>query len=511
MKLLVQIARVLTGLLFIFSGVIKLNDPSGFSIKLNEYFDVFAQDVASKQDSLKLSLFEGSNELGSKTFVLYSFDKSREIDLQSLCIPRKDTAGKILGFEANVELSLGAETVADYDFPLPDSLSTKLFSVKSEIAGKSVLAKSYKASVINEIDETFSIDVKDYVKKEGFLFGFFKAMKNQTLWLSIFICAIEVILGFALIVGWKNRLTAWLLLLMIVFFTFLTFYAAYYNKVTDCGCFGDFIKLKPWQSFYKDLILLGLILIILIGAKYIKPWFSKKFGWKFMTVISMLALGFGIFCYMYLPVWDFLPFKKGNDLLKLMTEVPKGERAQDSIHIYYVMHKGNDSVEVPFIRSPYKEYTDKIKAGWKAGRRTEKLIVKGYNWPIHDFSITDPQTGADKKDSLLSYEGYQLVWIVVYTDKAYNGGNKELKEIYNWSVDKGLSFLALTASSPEPAAQYASAQKLEFKFFSSDQKMLMTMARYSPTLYLLNGPVVIEKWSARNLPSTKKLQKLISR
>ena len=80
------------------------------------------------------------------------------------------------------------------------------------------------------------------------------------LYLSVFVCIFEMILGFMLLLGTKTKLVIWLSFLMIVFFTFLTFYSAYYNKVTDCGCFGDFLLLKPWTSFYKDLILLVLIL-----------------------------------------------------------------------------------------------------------------------------------------------------------------------------------------------------------------------------------------------------------
>lgn len=510
MKIIVQIARVLTGLLFIFSGVIKLNDPSGFSIKLNEYFDIFAQDVSAKQDTLKLSLLDGTTDLGTKSFVLYSFDNTKEINIETDFLPRKDTSGKILDFDANIELSLDAETVADHDFSLPDSSAISSFGVKASIGGKAIFTKSYQAGVSRPLSETQNVNVVEYVKKEGWLFNFFKGMKNHTLWLSIFICALEVILGFALIVGWQIRLTAWLLLLLIVFFTFLTFYAAFFNKVTDCGCFGDFIKLKPWESFDKDLILLVLILIIFFGKKHIKPWFSKKFGWKFMSFISLISLGFGIFCYTYLPLWDFLPYKKGNDILKIMTEVPAGMRSTDSVVMVYTMHKGKDSVDVPYI-SPGTELMKRAKDGWEYGKRVDKVIIEGYKSPIHDFAIRDAVTGVDRKDSLLTYDGFQLVWVMTYTDKAYQGANKEIKELYKWSSQRDMPFMALTATSTEPAMQYVKKEKLDFQFFSSDQKMLMTMARYNPTLYLLNGSVVVDKWSGRNLPSTKKLEKLVGR
>lgn len=510
MKILVQIARVLTGLLFIFSGMVKLNDPSGFSIKLNEYFDVFAQDVATKQDTLKVSLLQGVNVLGSKQYVLYSFDESKDLAVRTEHAPRTDTAGNILGFDAAIEVSLASQQVARMDFPLQDSTAVALYSVKAEVAGKSAFQKTYPVTVLKPVAETHALNLKEYVKEESFLNGFFKGLKDFSLWLSIFVCALEVILGFALLVGWKSRLTAWLLLLLILYFTFLTFYAAYFNKVTDCGCFGDFIKLKPWQSFNKDLILTVLILIIFVGTRYIKPWFSKTFGWKFMGGVTILTLGFGIFCYLYLPVWDFLPYKKGNNIHRIMTEVPAGMRATDSIELVYTMHKGNDSVDVPFI-SPYTEYTKRVKEGWIAGKRTDKVIIEGWESAIHDFAINDAATGADRKDSLLLGKGFQLVLILPMLEGTYEGALPEIREIWKWSDDKNIPFFPLTATSPAPAAEFSAKHKLDFTFFSSDQKMLLTMARYNPTLYLFNGPVVVDKWSGRNLPSVKKLEKLISR
>lgn len=506
MKLTVNIARILTGLLFIFSGVIKLNDPSGFSIKLNEYFDVFAQDVSTKQDTLKISLSQGTTTLGSQSFVLYSFDKSRDLEVSTEVFPEKDTTGKILRYEANLTVNLGGQSVSEYGFSLPDSATVSMFSVAATVAGKPAFQKTYPVSVKKPAVEVKTLNLKEYVKSESALNSFFKWMKNWSLFLSIFICALEVILGFALIVGWNIRLTAWLLLLLIVFFTFLTFYAAYFNKVTDCGCFGDFIKLKPWQSFNKDLILLVLILIIFFGKRYIKPWFSRTFGWKFMGIISLLSFGFGVFCYLYLPVWDFLPYKKGNDIHAIMTEVPAGMRSTDSIQMIWVMERGNDSVRIT--TEKFKEYTDK---GWKYRSRIDEIIIEGYKSPIHDFAINDAETGMDLKDSFLQYKGYQVLFIFPLTDGAFSGAFMKGKDIWKWASEKNIPFFPLSATSSEPANEFAAENKLGFSFFSADQKMLLTMARYNPTLYLFNGSVVVDKWSGRNLPSIKKLEKLIKR
>ncbi len=530
MKIPVQISRVFTALLFIFSGMVKLNDPSGFAIKLNEYFDVFAADVSQKQDSIQIQLTDGARILQQSGFQLFSADKVQPLNISVSSVPAvsQDSSGSIDSAEGKsgksarkkrkkriprkvYNLKLNA-TYKDYPageliFQPQDSGARAMTVVRCVVAGKTIYQKDIHLESSNNAEFKADLQLEPYVKKEGALHGFFLGMKKYSLYFSIGFCALEVILGFALLVGWNIAFTSISMLLLIVFFTFLTGYSWIYNKVTDCGCFGDFIKLKPKESFIKDLVLTGLILVIVFGRSYIKPWFSKGFGWKFMGVISMLSVAFGWLCYLYLPVWDFLPYKQGNDIHKIMTEVPKGMRSSDSIQMLFVLEKGKDSVSVTT-----KEYTDGFekfeKEGWKYRRRIDKVIEEGYKSPIHDFAISNPITGADLKDSFIHSKGYKLLWIFTYTDKGYDGANPEISEIYRWSQQNKVAFYPVTASSPEPAAAYVKTQKLPFSFLSADQKMLMTLARYNPTLYLFKESVVVDKWSGRNLPSVNKLKKL---
>jgi len=533
MRIVVQISRVFTALLFIFSGMVKLNDPSGFAIKLNEYFDVFAADVAQKQDSLHIQLLDGAKLLLQTSYPLFSSDKTAPLNIQvnsesAVAIPdsavTKDSAltsvekkGKRNKPKAprrtyNLKLNATYKKLPAGEIALQaqDSGSKSMAVVRCVVAGKTIYQKDvHFESSHSDVFKT-DLQLEPYVKKEGALHGFFLSNKKYSLYLSVAFCALEVILGFALLVGWSITFTSLSMLLLIVFFTFLTWYSWIFNKVTDCGCFGDFIKLKPKESFFKDVILSGLILIIVFGRSYIKPWFSKGFGWKFMGVISLLSAAFGWLCYLYLPLWDFLPYKPGNDIHKIMTEIPRGMRASDSVQMLFVLEKGKDSVSVTT-----KEYTDGYekfeKERWKFRRRIDKIIIEGYKSPIHDFAISDPRTGADLKDSFILSKGYKLLWVFTYTDKGYNRANPEISEIFNWSKRNKVAFYPVTASSAEPSAAYVKAQKLPFTFLSADQKMLMTLARYNPTLYLFKDAVVLAKWSGRNLPSTSKLQKLTSK
>ena len=531
MKIPVQISRVFTALLFIFSGMVKLNDPSGFAIKLNEYFDVFAADVSQKQDSIQIQLTDGARVLQQSSFQLFSADKVQPLNIRISSVPSvssdssvtSDSGEKTSGKKGRKKKKAPAKIynlklnaiykefpAGEMVFQPQDSGAKSMAVVRCVVAGKTIYQKDFHFESSNNAEFKADLQLEPYVKKEGALHGFFLGMKKYSLYFSIGFCALEVILGFALLVGWSITFTSLSMLLLIVFFTFLTGYSWIYNKVTDCGCFGDFIKLKPKESFIKDLVLTGLILVIVMGRSYIKPWFSKGFGWKFMGVISVLSVAFGWLCYLFLPVWDFLPYKQGNDIYKIMTEVPKGMRSTDSVQMLFVLEKGNDSISVST-----KEYTDGYdqfeKEGWKYRRRIDKVIVEGYKSPIHDFAISNPKTGNDLKDSFIHSKGYKLLWIFTYIDKGYNGANPEISEIYRWSQQNKVAFYPVTASSPEPAAIYANTHKLPFSFLSADQKMLMTLARYNPTLYLFKNAVVVDKWSGRNLPTINKLKKLTSK
>ncbi len=395
MQRLFSIIRILMGALFVFSGIVKLNDPSGFALKLDEYFDVF-----------------------------------------SACFMQ----------EGSIE---------------PTGLS-----------------------------------------------AFFKSLKAGSLLLSGFFCALEVVLGFALLLGWQFTLTLSLTAVLVVFFTFLTGYSAYYNKVTDCGCFGDFLKLKPWHSFYKDLVLL-LFTGILIGLrKFNVPFFSPKFGNKAMVFFSILTTTFGVYCYHFLPIWDFLPYKIGNDIQQIMTYIPEGERASDSIEIQWILKKGGDSVTVS--TADYAKYAED---GWEFSRRNQRVILEGYKSPIHDFSIVDATSGVDLKDSFLNHQGLQYVLVVPYLDKMDSSNLQNLVSIAshaygNYTQMGKTQFWALTATGPEYCkkweSQIANQYRIQLKFVQADQKMLLTMARYNPTLYLFHGSVVVNKWSGFNLPDDPK-------
>jgi uncharacterized membrane protein YphA (DoxX/SURF4 family) len=541
MRIPYLIARFLTGALFVFSGIVKLNDPSGFGIKLNEYFDVFAQDLATSQDSMRLVVFSQGKKIIDQKTVLYSFDTEKEMVVEAQGVLDGGDGIAVLP-KINVRCSWGgssvAETTLDVLLPMPKSYDFEFVALTpgqdlpsdGKLSSlKNVGHLSFPAPMVGmpggdsstaepltwediSVSESAAVNVTAFAKPNGSLFDFFKWSKDYSLYLSVFFCALEVLLGLAMLIGWNMRLTIAITAVLILFFTFLTGYSAYFNKVTDCGCFGDFLKLKPWHSFYKDLVLSGLILIMIAGVKLNIPWFSKPFGVKLMGVLSVLTLAFGVYCYMYLPVWDFLPYKIGNNIKTVMTFVPEGERSSDSIEITWVLYKPNKQGGTDSITCTTAEFEAKMGEGYQfdaAKSQRKKLVIEGYKSPIHDFAINNNQTGADMKDSFLNAEGYQLVYVAPYIDQAYTGGMDELRALFTWGNAHGVRIYPLTASSDQPAGEFAKANNLPVTFYSADQKMLMTMARYNPTVFFLKGAEILGKWSGRDLPEVEDIEELM--
>lgn len=492
--------RYFTGALFIFSGLVKLNDPSGFAIKLNEYFDVFAQDFSVQQDSINLSCEVNKKVVFSKKYALYSFDKIKNVEWHinpyKVENPPPATQYEVYGNWG------GAQFKSD-SFINPPIISARLSIQKG---GEIIFEKNETTDSSNSSirDFQYQIDLAKHVKSETFLYGFFKSCKEDSLYFSGLFCALEVILGFAMIIGWQMNVALFITALLVVFFTFLTWYSAYYNKVTDCGCFGDFLKLKPWQSFQKDLVLIVLVAVMYWGKSSYSPWFEKKRGNIIMAVFIVLTFSFGILCYLYLPVWDFLPYKKGNNIKEIINSIPKGERATDSISLKFVLVKGSDSVKVTS-----KEYANYTSKGYVFSRQDRQVILEGYKSPIHDFSIIDQETGINYSDSMLNTSSPQVIYILNVLESSNEKELEQITALYHWAKQNKYSFYALTSASLETSRTFEQKNKLPFRFYAADQKMLMTMSRYHSSLYLFHGATVIDKWSGIHIPHKEQLALLL--
>lgn len=322
--------------------------------------------------------------------------------------------------------------------------------------------------------------------------------------LSILICALEIVLGVAVLLGARIRQTAWGLLLLILFFTWLTFYSAWFNKVTDCGCFGDAIKLTPWQSFYKDLVLLVLILQIFFNRKKIPSLLSARGSAAALIATAVMALGFGIYTYSYLPVIDFLPYKTGNHIPSLMVMPPGAE--PDVFKIVYTLKNKKTGETQEMDDKQYLASKVWENPEWEYVSASDPILVKkGYTPPIHDLRISTAE-GVEFTEELLNNPFYNLVIVMYDLRKTDLSAQEELNALVKKAQEYNIRSIGLTSASARATQEFIGRTGALYEIFFCDATPLKSMVRSNPGLLLLKDGTVIDKWPHGNLPSPAELE-----
>ena len=363
-----------------------------------------------------------------------------------------------------------------------------LFIVSGLVKANDPIGLSYK---MQEFFELWS---------EGFAPGSFVAsslasLHSASLGLSIFMITLEIVAGVALLLGWKKKFIIWLLLLLIVFFTFLTGYAYLSGKFTNCGCFGDCLPITPFTSFLKDIALLALIVFLLIGQKWIKPDFTPAIRTALLVLSLVLSLLLQWYVLNNLPLADCLPFKTGNNL-PVQMKPPPGS-VPDSFAIRFVYEKGGKQYEFAPESLPddFTTYT--------FIDRKQTLVRKGNaDAPIKGFTLTnetkDSITGntVDFTGDLLSAPKAILVFALQFNDAGWIADMKPLLQ----AADQNSVPVAVTSSNFAQAQAAFEKQGITgVQFYNTDFTIVRTVARTNPTVLYLENGTVVKKWSANSL------------
>ncbi len=306
-------------------------------------------------------------------------------------------------------------------------------------------------------------------------------LNEQALLFSIVMITLEVVLGVALLMGWRTKMVSWLLLLMMLFFTFLTSYVLFSGKIKACGCFGDCIPLTPQQTFAKDIILLVLVLLIIVGRKYILPLFSGTAN-TFIFLISLFGvLGLQWYVLKHLPVKDCLPFKVGNNIVELR-KMPEGA-VPDKFDYTFIYKKNGETKN--FTVSALPDST------WEFVDRKQVLIEKGNNnIPLINDFILKSESGIDTTEAILNQPGEYYLLFAKDFDIDEDNWYADFNSFYKNSK---LPVYMVTAD-PVNAKKVLTIPSLII--LTCDVTAIKTAARVNPTLYLMNGPVVKNKWAA---------------
>ena len=268
---------------------------------------------------------------------------------------------------------------------------------------------------------------------------------------------------------------------MIVFFTFLTWYSAYFNKVTDCGCFGDAIKLTPWESFTKDVILLVLIVIIMIGLKYIKPLFNNKLLYIFPSISLILCILIVNQVLSHLPLIDFRPYKVGANIIDNMV-IP--EDSKKAVFRYDWLFNINGEKKVISTSGNFPD-----SEGTFVSVETE-LIEEGYEPPILDFSM---ELGDIDYTDVLMKEQKLIIFVFYNISKTNSDAIVGLKETVELAVINDYKVIGLTASGEIDVNSFESENDIDIDFYFCDETALKTIVRSNPAAIKLHEGTIIQK------------------
>ena len=312
------------------------------------------------------------------------------------------------------------------------------------------------------------------------------------------ICIAEIVLGVMVLIGARPKFTSLSLLGMIVFFTFLTFYSAYFNKVTDCGCFGDAVKLTPWESFGKDIILLFFITIIFLRKNIIKPILSFKMELILLTLITFLCIAFVFHTYNHLPMKDFRPYAIGKS-------IPEGMKTCDELGLpcpdkidYFLVKNKETGEEKELLSSNWDWQTDDF-----VSNTGKSLEIEGYEAPINDFSISID--GADYTDSILNAD-YALLVVAYNLSKTDMEAWSQVNDLAVGAEELEIPFVTMSASSSDMIEEFRHEVQAAYPFYFTDETTLKTIVRSNPGVLLLKKGTILWKWHHNDFPTFEEIK-----
>lgn len=335
------------------------------------------------------------------------------------------------------------------------------------------------------------IKMEEYFEVFADDFGsFFHHFIPWSLEIGMIMIVLELALGVAILIFWRMKWTGWTLLLLMLFFTFLTFYSAYFNKVTDCGCFGDAIKLTPWQSFTKDVVLMGFVFHLFWYKSHYTPALRTREGDALVIATVGVSLFLGIYALRHLPFIDFRAYRVGNN-------IPQQMLPPEQPIIEYVFEKdGKEIKSEKFIGDDgYKYISSRVK---NQDRVTPKIT---------DYSATSPE-GENKTE--FTFEGNKLLITVANVDKASTKNISAIRELTQ-KLEGKAECIILTSSTNESIEKFRHENQLAVPYYFVDATVLKTIIRSNPGIALWKNGTVLGNWHYNDTPSVDEVLKLLSR
>ncbi len=334
--------------------------------------------------------------------------------------------------------------------------------------------------------------IEEYFKIAGFgSFPFF----YQTM--GVMLSGSEMLLGITVLLGLRMRLSCIVMFGYLSFFTVITFFLAIFNPISDCGCFGEAVKLTNWQTFYKNLVLMLFGIVLLLQRDKFIPIAPVKWEWIFTGGFAAFIAILSFYSFRNLPMIDFMEFKVGTNIRERLNFV--SQKDDISFETTLIYSKNGRKYEFTIDNLPDSTYTF-------VDSKTKEVSRSRLRQPL-DFAVTD-DAGNYITDSLLSLKGPLFIAVSPFIETMRTGAIKRLSLFYDSVKARDYHFIMLTGSSQNNINIAVDENNIDFDIFSSDFKTLYALNRSNGGVVYMKDGVVISKWSSHSLP-VKSIDKIV--
>ena len=312
---------------------------------------------------------------------------------------------------------------------------------------------------------------------------------------AIALGALEFSLGVFMLFAVRRHMVSKLTLALMSVMTALTVWIYIADPVKDCGCFGDALKLTNGETLLKNIVLIACATLVAWRPVDMARLISRTHQWivRYYTITYIIVTS--VYCLYTLPIFDFRPYRVGTNIKQGM-EIPEGAE-QPEFESTFILRKNGVTRE--FTLDNYPDST------WEYVDTKTVQTKKGYEPPIHDFSITTNDTGEDITEQVLTKKGYTFLLVSPRLAVADDSNFGDIDQIYEYAEENGVDFFCLTASTNEDIERWRELTGAEYTFCNADETTLKTMIRSNPGLILLKDGTIIGKWSHNALPQTDDL------
>jgi uncharacterized membrane protein YphA (DoxX/SURF4 family) len=337
-----------------------------------------------------------------------------------------------------------------------------------------------------KMEEYFEVFADDF----GSFFHYFIPFALE---IGFIMIVLEIVLGVAVLLYYRMNVSTWLLLLLMIFFTFLTGYSAYFNKVTDCGCFGDAIRLTPWESFTKDIILLFPVLHLFWYRKTYQPVLRTREGHAVIVAVTLLSTFLGVYAIRHLPFIDFRAYRVGNNIQKEM-------QPEEQPVFAYMFLKKDTKEEI----QSEKYLTDTTRYKYISVKQTNEDKTRP---KITDYAVSSVD-GEDVTQQ--TFEGNKLLFIVYDVDKVSIENIAAIRDLIN-KLDGKVDMMLLTASSSDKIETFRHENQLAVPYYFVDATVLKTIIRSNPGIALWVDGTVKGNWHHNDTPDASEILQLLKK